>query len=81
MSYYQRQRDRWESEEREFTLTVEVTKVYEIETTVMATSEDSAQAQYDDLKAELAGSVTDDEHLEGLEVELVGCSDPIPDND
>ena len=79
MSYYQRQRDRWESEEREFTLTVQVVKVYEVETTVMASSEESAQAQYEDIKAELAASVTD-ENLDGVEVDLVGCSDPIPND-
>lgn len=80
MSYYQRQRDRWESEEREFTLTVAVTKYYEYEVTVNATSDESARAQYEEMKADIASSV-DDTHLIECEIDLDGCSDPIPSDD
>ena len=76
MSYYQRQRDRWEMEEREFILTSIVTKVYEVETVVRATSEESAQAQFEELKSEIASSVYDDQLVEVL-VEEEGCHDPI----
>lgn len=80
MSYYERQRERWEQEEREFTLTVAVTKYYEYEVTVNATSDESARAQYEEMKADIAGSV-DESNLIECEVELEACSDPIPSND
>jgi len=79
MSYYERQRERWEQEEREFTLTVHVTKYYETEVTVNATSEESALAQYEEMKADVAGSI-DDECLIETEVELESCADPVPND-
>ena len=78
MSYYQRQRDRWEMEEREFTVSVVVTKVYEKEVKITATSDEDARAQFDNLRGEFADDVTDDNLVEVI-VEEDGCFDPIPD--
>jgi cobalamin-dependent methionine synthase I len=63
-------------EEREFILTATVTKVYEVETVVMATSDESAKAQFEELKAEIANGVEDEQLVECM-VEEEGCYDPI----
>lgn len=70
------QRERWETEEREFVMTVTVTKVYEVETVVMADSDESAKAQLEELKSELASGVEDEQLVECI-VEEEGCYDPI----
>jgi hypothetical protein len=67
-------------EEREFTLSTVVTKVYEIEVKIMATSDEHARAQFEELRAGYAGDVTEDDLIEVV-VEEDGCFDPIPDND
>ena len=63
-------------EEREFTLTISVTKVYEVEVTVNASSEESAREQYEDMRKEIAGDATDESLVE-TEIDLEGCYDPI----
>ncbi len=70
------QRERWEMEEREFSLTATVTKVYEVEVRVMATSDESAKAQFEELRSEIANSVSEDQLIECV-VEEEGCYDPI----
>ena len=65
-------------EEREFTVSVVVTKVYEKEVKIMATSDESARAQFDELRSTFATDVTDDNLVEVI-VEEDGCFDPIPD--
>jgi len=63
-------------EEREFILTSTVTKVYEVETIVMATSDEDARAQFGELKSEIANGVEDEQLVECI-VEEEGCYDPI----
>ena len=70
------QRDRWEMEEREFTISMVVTKVYTKEVTVTATSDESARAQFEMLSAQFAAEVTEDD-LEETIVEEEGCYDPL----
>lgn len=70
------QRDRWEMEEREFTVSVVVTKVYTKDVTITATSDESARAQFEELQGEIAAGVTEDD-LEETIVEEEGCYDPI----
>lgn len=70
------QRDRWEMEEREFTMTAVVTKVYEVEVSVNASSDESARAQFEELRSEIASSVTDENLIEVV-VDEEGCYDPI----
>ena len=70
------QRDRWEMEEREFTMSAVVTKVYVKDITVTATSDEHARAQFEELRAEIARDVTED-NLEETIVEEEGCFDPL----
>lgn len=70
------QRDRWEMEERKFTMTAVVTKVYEVEVSVNASSDESARAQFEELRSEIASSVTDENLIEVV-VDEEGCYDPI----
>ena len=70
------QRDRWEMEEREFTMSAVVTKVYCIDVPVKAASDEEARAIFENMKAEIASSCTDDK-LEETIVEEEGCYDPI----
>lgn len=63
-------------EEREFTVSVVVTKVYTKDITITATSDESARAQFQELQAEVASGVTDDD-LEETIVEEEGCYDPL----
>ena len=70
------QRDRWEMEDREFTISMVVTKVYTKDVTITATSDESARAQFDELRAQFAAEVTEDD-LEETIVEEEGCYDPI----
>lgn len=67
-------------EEREFTVSVVVTKVYEKEVKITATSDESARAQFDELRGTFASDVTENDLIEVV-VEEDGCFDPIPDND
>jgi hypothetical protein len=70
------QRDRWEMEEREFTISAVVTKVYTKDITITATSDESARAQFEELRGQVASEVTEDD-LEETIVEEEGCYDPI----
>ncbi len=70
------QRDRWEMEEREFTMSAVVTKVYCIDVPVKAASDEEARAIFENMKAEIAINCTDDK-LEETIVEEEGCYDPI----
>ena len=70
------QRDRWEMEEREFTMSAVVTKVYCIDVPVMASSDEEARAKFAELHADIACDCTDDK-LEEVIVEEEGCFDPI----
>ena len=69
-------RDRWEMEEREFTMSAVVTKVYCIDVPVKAASEEEARAIFENIQAEVATMCTDDT-LEETIVEEEGCYDPI----
>ena len=70
------QRDRWEMEEREFTISAVVTKVYTKDITITATSDEAARAQFEELQKQVASEVTEDD-LEEVIVEDEGCYDPI----
>jgi hypothetical protein len=70
------QRDRWEMEEREFTMAAVVTKVYCLEIAVTAVSDEDARAKFANMHADIAISCTDDK-LEETIVEEEGCYDPI----
>jgi cobalamin-dependent methionine synthase I len=63
-------------EEREFSMTATVTKVYEVEVRVMATSDENARAQFQELRSEIANGVEEDQLVECM-VEEEGCYDPI----
>ena len=63
-------------EEREFSMTATVTKVYETEVRVMATSDENARAQFQELRSEIANGVEEDQLVECM-VEEEGCYDPI----
>jgi hypothetical protein len=69
-------RDRWEMEEREFTMAAVVTKVYCIDVRVMAASDEEARAKFAELHADIAIDCTDDK-LEEVIVEEEGCYDPL----
>jgi hypothetical protein len=63
-------------EDREFTMSAVVTKVYCIDVPVQAASEEEARAIFENLHAEIATQCTDDK-LEETIVEEEGCYDPI----
>ena len=70
------QRERWEMEDREFTMSAVVTKVYCIDVPVKAASDEEARAIFENMKGEIASMCTDDK-LEETIVEEEGCYDPI----
>ena len=63
-------------EERTFTVAAVVTKVYCIEVPIQATSDEEARAIFENMRAEVASSCTEDQ-LEETIVEEEGCYDPI----
>lgn len=63
-------------EDREFTMSAVVTKVYCIDVPVTAASEEEARAIFADMQAEIACMCSDDK-LEETIVEEEGCYDPI----
>jgi hypothetical protein len=63
-------------EERTFTVAAVVTKVYTIEVPIQATSDEEARAIFENMRAEVASSCTEDQ-LEETIVEEEGCYDPI----
>lgn len=69
-------RDRLEMEEREFTMSAVVTKVYCIDVPVKAASAEEARAIFENMYAEIATDCSDDK-LEETIVEEEGCYDPL----
>ena len=69
-------RDRLEMEEREFTMSAVVTKVYCIDVPVKAASDEEARAIFSEMHAEIASDCADDK-LEETIVEEEGCYDPL----
>tara|TARA_R100000951_G_scaffold18980_3_gene15701 strand:+ start:263 stop:520 length:258 start_codon:yes stop_codon:yes gene_type:complete len=71
------QRDRWESEERNFIVSVVVTQVYTRDITVRASSDEDALAQLNENQSDYAHDVVSGGKLEEVILEVEGCYDPI----
>ncbi len=70
-------RDRWESEERDFIVSVVVTKVYTRDVNVRASSDEGALAQLNENQSDYAHDVVSGGKLEEVILEVEGCYDPI----
>lgn len=63
-------------EERDFIVSAVVTKVYVTDVKINAVSEEDARAQFEDMKQEIASTISDDK-VEEVIVEEEGCFDPL----
>ena len=70
-------RDRWEMEERNFIVSVVVTKVYTRDITVRATSDEDALTAVNENQSDYAHDVVSGGKLEEVILEIEGCYDPI----
>ncbi len=70
-------RDRWEMEDRDFTVSVVVTKVYTRDITVRASSDEEALAKLNENQSDYAHDVVSGGKLEEVILEVEGCYDPI----
>ena len=70
-------RDRWEIEDRNFIVSVVVTKVYTRDITVRASSDEEALAQLNENQSDYAHDVVSGGKLEEVILEVEGCYDPI----
>ena len=70
-------RDQWEMEERNFIVSVVVTKVYTRDITVRATSDEGALADVNENQSDYAYDVVSGGKLEEVILEIEGCYDPI----
>lgn len=71
------QRDRWESEERNFIVSVVVTQVYTRDITVRAKSGEEALELVNEDQSDYAHDVVSGGKLEEVILEVEGCYDPI----
>lgn len=71
------QRDQWESEERNFIVSVVVTKVYTRDVIVRASSDEDALAQLNENQSDYAHDAVSGGKLEEVILEVEGCYDPI----
>ncbi len=70
-------RDRWEMEDRNFIVSVVVTKVYTRDIIVRASSDEEALAQLNENQSDYAHDVVSGGKLEEVLLEVEGCYDPI----
>ena len=70
-------RDRWEMEERNFIVSVVVTKVYTRDITVRAKSGEEASELVNEDQSDYAYDVVSGGKLEEVILEIEGCYDPI----
>lgn len=69
-------RERYEMEEREFTVSLTITKVYETEIKVKGDSDENVIAQVQEMLPEIAAGVGEDKVSEAI-VDVEGVYDPV----